>query len=150
MSQRIFTTSEVVRITAFSRQQLDYYARNDFVVPSVRQACGRGSRRLYSLDDLVLLQVIRRLRVRKWSIQKIRSALSEVRTFMYAPKEAVLIDGKGTILALCKTEEGEQIVFDTLRPGGQQVLKIVLETLVQETIRDADRVTDENIAQVHD
>lgn len=143
MTAKIFTTTEVASITGFTRQQLDYYANQQFVVPSIRRAHGKGSRRLYSLDDLVLLRFIRRLKDHKWSLQKIRTALAELRTFMAEPQEAVLIDGKGTILALLKTQAGERIVLDTLRPGGQQVLKIVLETLIQETIQDAERFAHE-------
>lgn len=139
MPEKIFTTREVIHITGFTRQKLDYYAKHKFVTPSIRGGHGRGTRRIYSIEDLVLLQFIRRLRAHKWSIQKIRAALSELRRFMDEPKEIVLIDGKGTILALCKTQAGEQIIIDTLRPGGQQVLKIVLEALVQETVQDVER-----------
>ncbi len=143
MSIKIFTTTEVSNITGFTRQQLDYYVNQKLVTPSVREAEGKGTRRLYAIDELVLLQLIRRLREHHWSMQKIRSALSELRAFIHEPQEAILIDGKGTILALCKTQAGEQVVLDMLRPGGQHVLKIVLETLIQETVQNAERVASE-------
>jgi hypothetical protein len=47
-------------------------------------------------------------------------------------KGAVLVNGKRTILAICKTREGERILLDTLDVGGQQVMWFVLETLVEE------------------
>ena len=47
-------------------------------------------------------------------------------------KRALLIHSKRTILAICKTKEGERILLDTLDPTGQQVMWILLETLQQE------------------
>jgi hypothetical protein len=48
-------------------------------------------------------------------------------------KTAILVDGKGTLLALCKTRAGERILLDTLSAGNQQVMWIVLEVLAEET-----------------
>jgi len=50
-------------------------------------------------------------------------------------KHAVLIHDKTTIIALCKTKEGERILFDTLSAGRQQVMGIVLEMLMEEAIQ---------------
>ncbi len=47
-------------------------------------------------------------------------------------KHAILIHGKSTLIALCKTREGERIAIDALSTGGQQVMGIVLEMLMEE------------------
>ncbi|GAB3935564.1 hypothetical protein GCM10027614_10500 [Micromonospora vulcania] len=44
-----------------SYRQLDYWARTALVVPSVRDASGSGTQRLYSFRDLVVLKVVKRL-----------------------------------------------------------------------------------------
>jgi hypothetical protein len=59
-------------------------------------------------------------------------------------KSAVLIDGKRTILAICKTSDGERILLDTLNAGGQQVIWIVLETLAAETLRDTQPTSEQS------
>ena len=148
MAQEVFTTTEVVRITGFSMRQLDYWARQGIVVPSIQQSHGPGSRRLYAIDDLVQLNFIRQLKRHGWSTQKIREAISRLRDVMGDPnplKSAMLVDGKGTMLAICKTKAGERVLLDILDPGGQQVMWIFLEALLEETQRvvvySADKVS---------
>ena len=48
-------------------------------------------------------------------------------------QKAVLVHGSHTILAICKTKEGERVILDILDPGGQQVMWIFLEALREET-----------------
>lgn len=133
MMPRVFSSTEVLRIVGVSRQKLDYWARTNLLMPSVRVANGKGTRRLYSEDDLVQLRFVQRLQAQGWSTQKIRKAITYLRTFITGTEEVVLIDGKDTILALYRTQRGEQVLVDTLRPGGQHVLALVLETLVKES-----------------
>ncbi len=138
MAQDVFTTMNIVHITGFSERQLDYWARQGIVVPSVQQSHGPGSRRLYAIEDLVQLNFIRQLKRHGWSTQKIREAIVRLREVMGDPnplKSAMLFDGKGTMLALCKTKEGERILLDALSTGGQLVMGIVLEMLIEETLR---------------
>jgi len=40
-------------------RQLDYWARTDLVVPSVTEANGSGTQRLYSLRDVIELTVVK-------------------------------------------------------------------------------------------
>lgn len=138
MAQDVFTTMNIVHITGFSERQLDYWARQGIVVPSVQQSHGSGSRRLYAIEDLVQLNFIRQLKRHGWSTQKIREAIVRLREIMGDPnplKSAMLFDGNGTMLALCKTKEGERILLDALSTGGQLVMGIVLEMLIEETLR---------------
>lgn len=138
MVHDVFTTMDIVRITNFSERQLDYWARQGIVVPSVQQSHGPGSRRLYGIEDLVQLNFIAQLKSHGWSTQKIREAIVRLREVMGDSnplKSAMLFDGKGTMLALCKTKEGERILLDALNTGGQLVMGIVLEMLIEETQR---------------
>lgn len=136
MSSYAYTTTEVANITGFSIRQLDYWAQNEIVVPSIQQAHGQGTRKRYAVDDLVPLLCIRRLKQAGWSTQKIRKALTILRDVLADTdplRKALVVDGKGTILAIYKTKAGERIILDTLSIGGQQVLEIVLETVMEET-----------------
>lgn len=143
MSLRSYTTKEVSSITRFSARQLDYWDKEGIIVPSIQPSHGPGTRRLYGLDNLLVLRFIRQLKQHKWSMPKIRKALTKLRAVMDDPDalhRSVLIHGKGTILAICKTKAGERILLDTLDSGGQQVMFIVLETLEEETRHVASQV----------
>lgn len=60
-------------------RQLDYWARTDLVVPTVRSAKGSGSQRLYSFRDILVLKVVKRLLDTGVSLQQIRSAVGALR-----------------------------------------------------------------------
>jgi DNA-binding transcriptional MerR regulator len=132
---RAYTTIEIAQASGFSMRQLDYWAQCGLLVPSIQQSHGPGTRKLYSVDDLIQLQFIRQLKHNGWSTLKIGKAVKILRTVMNDPdplKNAVLVHGKGFIVALCKTKEGERIILDALNAGGQQVMGIVLEMLIEE------------------
>ena len=135
MSDQVFTTSEIAHITGFSLRQLDYWAARNLIIPAVQQSLGPGTRKLYSIENLIQLQFVKRLKHFRWSTQKIRQAIETLKNVMDDAnplKNAVLVHGNGTIIALCKTKEGERIMLDALSNGGQQVMGIVLETLIEE------------------
>jgi DNA-binding transcriptional MerR regulator len=140
VTTRTYTTAEVAEISGFSVRQISYWAKQEIIVPSVQQAHGSGTRRRYSFDDLLQLRFMRQLMKHGWSLQKIREAINRLRGVMDDPnslQKAVLVHGSRTILAICKTKEGERIILDTLDPGGQQVMWVILETLKEETERIA-------------
>jgi DNA-binding transcriptional MerR regulator len=135
MQEPVYTTTEVAHITGFSLRQLDYWAREKMIMPSFQQAHGSGSRRLYTIDDLVQLNIVRQLKKHNWSTQKIHKAIETLKDIMNDAnplRNAILIHGKGTIFALSKTREGERILTDALSTTGQLVMSFVLETLLEE------------------
>lgn len=151
MAAEYYTTSEVAQITGFSMRQLDYWAQQGILKPGIQQSHGPGTRRRYSFDDIIQLRFIRQIKQRGWSTQKIREALVQLRAVLQNPdplKSAVLIDGKRTILAICKTSDGERILLDTLNAGGQQVMWIVLETLTAETLRDTQQTREQRTSDI--
>jgi DNA-binding transcriptional MerR regulator len=143
MATNDFTTLQVSRISGFSVRQLDYWANTGLLMPSIRQSTGPGTRKLYSFDDLVRLCFIKKLRDAGLSIQKARNALEQLDKFTAdgsGYRLVALVHDKKTLLALCETEEKQQILLDILNPSGQQVLWIVLETLRGETRKNADQL----------
>ena len=52
-----FNSKAVSNITGLSFRQIDYWDRTHFIKPSVSEATGCGSVRLYSFKDLVRLKV---------------------------------------------------------------------------------------------
>ncbi len=67
------------RLVGVSLRQIQYWDEQGFVRPSVRLAGGRGTKRLYSFDDLVCLKVIKDLSGHGFTLQKIRRCLRPLR-----------------------------------------------------------------------
>ena len=51
-----YRVPEVTRVVGITYRQLDYWARTGLVTPSIRDAEGSGSQRLYSFQDLATLR----------------------------------------------------------------------------------------------
>lgn len=135
MNDPVYTTSDITHITGFSLRQLDYWAREKIITPSFQEAHGSGSRRLYTVEDLVQFNIVRQLKKHKWSTQKIHKAVKTLKDIMNDAnplRNAILIHGKDTIFALSKTKAGERILINALDTAGQQVMSFVLETLLEE------------------
>jgi DNA-binding transcriptional MerR regulator len=112
---------QVCKIVGITYRQLDYWARTDLVRPSVCDAAGSGTQRLYSYTDLVELKVVKNLLDAGISLQSARKAIEYLRTQLGADLASahLVIDGTRTVLA----QTDNQIV-DLLR-AGQGVLNVV-------------------------
>jgi DNA-binding transcriptional MerR regulator len=118
----------VCAIVGITYRQLDYWARTGLLHPSITQARGSGSQRVYSYADLLQLKVIKRLLDSGVSLQAARRAIECLRSSGDDIGSAnLVIDDRRSVLA----HTGEEII-DLLK-GGQTVLNIVpLDPLVSE------------------
>ena len=123
----VFGSAEVSQITGISCRQLAYWDITGLLKPSVRPASGRGSRRLYSIRDLVKLKIIIRLLNNSLSLQRVRSSLQFIKA-LPEPLEDLIILTDGDTIYLYKDKEN---FLDTLKQG-QAVLRIVVEDLLTE------------------
>jgi DNA-binding transcriptional MerR regulator len=120
---------QVCKIVGITYRQLDYWARTDLVRPSVCDANGSGTQRLYSYRDLVELKVVKKLLDAGVSLQRARRAIEYLREHLGEDVAAanLILDGSKSVLAL----SGDQVI-DLLR-AGQGVLNIVpLAPVVEE------------------
>ncbi len=111
----------VCKMIGITYRQLDYWARTGLLRPSVADAKGSGSKRLYSYRDLLELKVIKQLLDAGVSLQSARRAVDCLRQNLgvdLASAKLVLSEGRSV---LAKTN-GE--VVDLLA-GGQGVFNIV-------------------------
>jgi len=122
MSEQGYRVPEVCRIVGITYRQLDYWARTELVTPSIRDATGSGSQRLYSFQDLVTLRVIKSLLDTGVSLQRVRTAVEHL-SKMERPVAAVTLisDGRGVYEA-----DSPEAVVDLLRQG-QGVFAIALD-----------------------
>jgi len=109
-------------------RQLDYWARTSLVVPSVRDASGSGTQRLYSFRDIVVLKVVKRLLDAGVSLQNIRKAIETLRQWGEDELSTMTLISDGTTVYECRSAEE---VVDLL-PGGQGVFGIAISGAFKE------------------
>ncbi len=128
------TTEQASRICKLTPRQLGYWEKQGIFTPR-KKGNGAGSRREYDFDDLVQLRLLRKLKDNKISTQKLRKAVIELRKFLEGTDSdtATLVNWKNTVVAVIRTKKGERILLDILDPAKQQVMWIVIESLIEET-----------------
>jgi DNA-binding transcriptional MerR regulator len=113
MTEEGYRVPDVCRIVGISYRQLDYWARTDLVTPSVRDAHGSGTQRLYSFQDLVTLRVIKSLLDTGVSLQRVRKAVEYLKEMDSPPHGVTLMsDGQGVYEA-----HSPEAVIDLLKKG---------------------------------
>jgi DNA-binding transcriptional MerR regulator len=70
-----FNTKTASKIIGISLRQLQHWDEKGLIKPSVREAAGKGTIRLYSYTDLIQLRVVKTLRDNRISLQKIMKSL---------------------------------------------------------------------------
>jgi DNA-binding transcriptional MerR regulator len=110
------------QVAGITYRQLDYWARTGLVVPSVRDASGSGTQRLYSFRDIVVLKVVKRLLDAGVSLQNIRKAIDSLRKRGEKDLAATTLISDGTTVYECRSAEE---IVDLLK-GGQGVFAIAI------------------------
>jgi DNA-binding transcriptional MerR regulator len=111
-----------MRAAGISYRQLDYWARTGLVTPSIRDASGSGTQRLYSFRDLVVLKVVKSLLDAGVSLQNIRKAIDTLRAHGVEDLAGLTLISDGTTVYECRSAEE---VVDLLK-GGQGVFGIAI------------------------
>jgi len=113
---------QTCKIVGITYRQLDYWTRTGLVTPSVQEATGSGSQRLYSFNDLLQLKVIKSLTDAGASLQKVRQAIEYVRNHLEDDwsKVTIVTDGSGVHAYTFDAD-----VVDLLR-SGQGVLGAIV------------------------
>jgi DNA-binding transcriptional MerR regulator len=124
-----FRGPQVCALVGITYRQLDYWARTGLLRPSIADARGSGTQRLYSYTDVLELKVIKQLLDAGISLQRARRAVECLRDGLGAdlPSANLVLVGTDSVLA---RSDGD--VVDLLK-GGQGVLNIVpLSGVVEE------------------
>ena len=117
----------VCKIVGITYRQLDYWARTELVTPSVQEAQGSGSQRLYSFDDVVQLRVVKRLLDTGVSLQRVRMAIDELRTRGQRVSDVTLVSDGASVFAV---DDNAQVI--DLLQRGQGVFAIALGPVVDQ------------------
>ncbi|WP_317981938.1 MerR family transcriptional regulator [Nesterenkonia ebinurensis] len=103
-------------------RQLDYWARTKLVEPSLRNASGSGSARLYSFRDILVLKVVKRLLDTGVSLQQIRTAIEHLRERGVEDLAEITLMSDGASVYECTSTDE---VIDLVQ-GGQGVFGIAV------------------------
>src|ERR1044071_5186887 len=68
-------------IVGISLRQIQYWDEQGFIRPSIKLAEGRGTKRLYSFDDLICLKVVKDLTQHGVSLQTVRRCVRPLRKY---------------------------------------------------------------------
>ena len=125
-----FTGQRAAEVVGITYRQLDYWARTDLVRPSLRDAAGSGSRRLYSYRDLLELKVIKALLDAGIRLEQVRKVFEYLKDNLGEDvSSANLVIQGGTVVLV--RDDGELI--DLVRKG-QGVLNILALASVKDTL----------------
>jgi DNA-binding transcriptional MerR regulator len=122
MAEQGYRVPEVTRIVGISYRQLDYWARTGLVRPSVKDAQGSGTQRLYSFQDLATLKLIKRMLDSGVSLQQIRRAMGTLKELKEPALGTTLVSDGNRIYQV----ESPEAVVDLLA-SGQGVFAIAVD-----------------------
>ena len=120
-----FSTAQVERLTSIGAKTLHFWDRSGFLSPSVVQAHGTGSRRIYSFRDLVALRVAGQLRdagISLQSLRKVVSALRDMHGLEQPLAETYLVTNGHDVF-----EKHGDDVMSVLRQPGQAMFSFVID-----------------------
>ena len=135
-----FSTAQVARLTGIGAKTLHFWDHSGFLSPSVVEAHGTGSRRIYSFRDLVALRVAVQLRNAGISLQSLRKvvlALRDMHDLEQPLAETYLVTNGHEVF-----EKHGEDVMSVLRQPGQAMFSFVIDLtrtveILQEEIRKA-------------
>lgn len=136
-----YNTATVCKLTGLTTRQVDYWDRTHFIKPSVKEASGYGTARLYSFTDLVQLKVAKTLIDKGVSLQNIRKAITYLKKHFPDVEKPLaemrfLTDGE-TIFVLT---DKKGVILDTLAKG-QMVFTVALGEIIQELKGEVEKMS---------
>lgn len=123
-----FKGAVAARAAGITYRQLDYWARTGLVEPTVREATGSGSQRLYGFRDILVLKLVKRLLDTGISLQQIRTAVAQLHAAGVHDLSQTTLMSDGASVYLCTSNDE---VID-LVSRGQGVFGIAVGKVLRE------------------
>jgi predicted RNase H-like HicB family nuclease len=127
-----YNIETVKTLTELTGRQIRYWDTTGLVAPSIQPAKGRGSRRLYSFENLVELRTIARLLIAGVSLQRVRKVVEYIHKVRDVTRPLAslrfLVDGDGVFIS----SDDEQGWADALS-GGQVLLIVPVDQVWKDT-----------------
>ena len=115
----------VEKVTGVDKMTLNFWARTNFVPPSIQDSAGKGTFRRWSFEDIVAIRTAKHLRDQGLSLQKLRRVadfLGDI-TSMRQPLASawLIVQGEDVFLT-----DGQGVVSLLEQPGQMAVPAVVL------------------------
>jgi DNA-binding transcriptional MerR regulator len=116
-----FFGPQTAELVGISYRQLDHWARQGLVRPSVARAAGSGTRRRYSYNDLVELKIAKKMRDQGIDLKSIARAFDYLRNQLGGEVAAanIVISGRDVLLV------DDDRVLSLLRQGQAAMLTVL-------------------------
>lgn len=116
-----YSGKKAAEIVGITYRQLDYWARTDLIRPSMADAAGSGSRRLYSYRNLLELKVIKNLLDSGIRLEQVREVFTYLQDELGQDVATANLVVNGSQPMLVRS--GEEVI--DLLANGQGVLNIL-------------------------
>lgn len=98
-----FTAKEVMRLSNLTYRQLDYWARTDFIYPSITKQSGNRTMRQYTFTDVLAIRAAMKLLSAGIPLQRLRKAVNRLQKELNEKNEALyrlvwLTDGENLFI----------------------------------------------------
>jgi len=134
------------RVAGISYRQLDYWARTGLVEPSVQNASGSGTHRLYSFRDILVLKVVKRLLDTGVSLQQIRAAAAHLHERGVDDLAQITLMSDGVSVYECTSDND---VIDLVQQG-QGIFGIALGSVWREIETTISELPTESFEDISD
>lgn len=124
-----YSGNQAASVVGITYRQLDYWARTDLVRPSITEARGSGSRRLYSYRNLLELRTVKSLLDAGIKLESVRDAFKYLRDRSDADITSAHLVISGSSVVLCQGDE----LIDVVRRG-QGVLNLLPLSQVKDQV----------------
>ena len=141
-------TKTVCKLTGLTQRQVNYWDKINFIKPSIREASGYGSVRLYAFTDLVQLKVAKTLIDQGVSLQKMKKSIAYLKKNFPDVKKPLsemrlITDGK-TVFVLT---ENKKTLLDTLSRG-QLVMAIAVGRIIEGLKGEVEKISQKKTHRV--
>ena len=124
-----YSGNQAASVVGITYRQLDYWARTELVRPSITDARGSGSRRLYSYRNLLELRTVKSLLDAGIKLESVRDAFMYLRDRSDADITSAHLVISGSSVVLCQGDE----LIDVVRKG-QGVLNLLPLSQVKDQV----------------
>ncbi|WP_419920403.1 MerR family transcriptional regulator [Candidatus Poriferisodalis sp.] len=116
-----FSATETAELVGITYRQLDHWAREGLIVPSMAKAQGSGSRRRYTYNDLLELKIVKKMRDAGIDLKSISRSFDYLRNQLGADVASsnIVISGADALLV------DEDTVLSLLREGQGTMLNVL-------------------------
>ena len=123
IERRIYTTQEIADIIGHSIHKTISYIKRGYIKPSIQDAQGHGTKRLWSYLDVVRMSIIRYLEDLGVRVARLREVCDGMTDERLAKNQLWGLTKEGDVTALEMTMEGAPHQF--IRASGEELMEVL-------------------------